>query len=533
MEMFKLLMSSSKKTFTKSVAFVALITGMQVFLPLSVRWMISRVEEMQSYQMLAVFLIGYAVLLLMNNLLNVGWTYTLDELGGEVLQEIRMNLYKSLYSARYEEILKIGKEKIKHILYMDTLNIYSSLSVHAMQVMSNTFLIIVFLLVSAWINPLLSLILLIASIIGFMISMLSRKSISDASMKVNLQMKADNKLTNEYVDAIELAKTNALVTYFQKKENDGLWKFIHTAMKADKVLVFLKKVITDFHQWVSVGVSAFLAISMYGKVSAGDLVYYIFVSEIVLNTSQSIESSIYTMIHMMPSFENVKHILDLSEPDGEKEIEKIEGISFDDVAFSYQEGTPIFNHFSAHFQQGDIIRVEGENGSGKSTFVKLLIGLLHPSQGTVRINGIPIEEIAPDKLWDQIVYIDQDEIILNDSVKEYLQTMAGRKLGQDEIQQLKQKVHFDEDIEDITENGKSLSGGQRKKLLLMKLLLRYERASVMILDEIEAGLDLESKKLVRQIEEEILKQKKDAIVFKITHEENGGIYNKTLHLTSE
>jgi hypothetical protein len=61
---------------------------------------------------------------------------------------------------------------------------------------------------------------------------------------------------------------------------------------------------------------------------------------------------------------------------------------------------------------------------------------------TERINEIPIEEIAPDKLWDQIVHIDQDE-----------------------IQQLKQK--------------------------------------------------------------------KDAIVFKITHEENGGIYNKILHLTSK
>lgn len=531
MEMFRLILSRSKKAFFRSVCFVLFITGMQIILPLSVRWIVQVVAERQSMQFLLACILGYSILLLVNNLLNVGWTYTLDLLGGEVLQGIRMDLYSALERAEYGKILQIGKEKIKNICYMDTLNLFSSVSVHAMQVLSNTFLIIVFLLISSWINPWLSLVLLIASVLGFLLSMVSRKTISNASMKVNQQMKADNKITNEYVDAIELVKTNELEDYFQDKGKAGLWDFIHTAIQADRVLVFLKKLITDFHQLVSVGISAFLAMSMQGELMAGDLVYYMFVTDIVLSTSQTIETSIYTMLHMAPSFENINQLLEIEEPVGTKTIPRVDRISFEEVSFRYGANhQPVLRGLSAEFRQGDIVRIVGENGSGKSTFLKLLVNLLHPDQGSVKLNGIPIQEISPSILRKEILYIDQDEIFLNDTVENYLNAMAGRKLSSIEIADLKKKVSFDEGITQITENGRSLSGGQRKKLLLMKLLLRYQEASVIILDEIEAGLDWQSKELVLQIEEDIFQQKRDCLVFKITHAEDAGAYNKTVRV---
>ena len=91
-----------------------------------------------------------------------------------------------------------------------------------MQIISNIFLIFIFLLVSFFINQWLSLVLLLSSILGFFLSMASRKPIAAASMKVNLKMKEDNKVTNEYIDAMELLKTNELEYYFREKGKSSL-----------------------------------------------------------------------------------------------------------------------------------------------------------------------------------------------------------------------------------------------------------------------------------------------------------------------
>lgn len=99
------------------------------------------------------------------------------------------------------------------------------------------------------------------------------------------------------------------------------------------------------------------------------------------------------------------------------------------------------------------------------------------------------------------------------------------------MKMLKKEVHFDEAIEMIADNGRSLSGGQRKKLLMMKLLLKYRTSSVIILDELEAGLDAATKEIVMEIEERIVKEKKDCIIFKITHEfKENPIFTKVVKL---
>lgn len=93
-----------------------------------------------------------------------------------------------------------------------------------------------------------------------------------------------------------------------------------------------------------------------------------------------------------------------------------------------------------------------------------------------------------------------------------------------------EKVKFDSDIKDIKDGGNSLSGGQRKKLMLMKLLLRKE-ASVIIIDEIEAGMDKETLKIWRNIEQNLIKKSNAPIIFKISHNEDDcNMYNKEINL---
>lgn len=515
---FKNIIIKNKFIFFKSILLVFLLIGLQVFLPLLMRKIISQVSINQSFSFLVLCIFIYAIFILFYNIIDVKWMKFLDKLGGIILEGVRCDLYNAITNANYENLLLIGKEKLKNILYMDTLNIFSSIACHSIQICVNLLLVLVFLVISACIDLKLTLVLLIASIIGFLISMFSRKPISNASMKVNIKMKEDNKTLNEYIDALELAKTNVLDDYFIKKNKESLWSFINTSIKADNTLVFLKDLVTGFHQVVSLCIASFLSMTMQGG-SVGDLVFYLFVSNMVLDISQQIESSIYSLIKLIPSFKNVNYILDLRKCGGDEPISSIETIEFKDVTFNYDgnENTIIYKK-NAIFKRGDIIRITGSNGGGKSTFVKLLQGLLYPKAGDVLLNGVSTKDININYLKKQILYIDQDEIILNDDIKNYLEAVSGQSISEYQLKELESIVRFDETIASISENGRSLSGGQRKKLLMIKLLLKYNLVSVIILDELEAGLDVETKNIVAQLEKDIIKENKDFIFFKITHE---------------
>lgn len=525
------LLLKNKKELYISCSFVLILITIQTFLPLSMRWIISEVNIRQSYLFLIVCLLIYAVFLLIYNFINIGWYMSLDILGGKILQNIREDLCNAISKSSYEKLLLIGKEKLKNILYMDTLNIFSCVAVQSINIIANTMLIAVFLIVSVYINIKLTLVLFIAFIIGFIISILSRKPIANSAMKVNVKMKEDNKTLSEFIDALELVKTNELNDYFINKNNKSLWNFINTSLKADKIQIFLKNIIVEFHQIVTLAISAILSLTMNSS-TFEDIVYYLFVTNMVLDTSRSLEESIYSLIKMLPSFKNVQDILSLEKTSMDEQIETIEKIEFKNVSFFYENNRKIIlDNKNCIIKKGDVIRVIGVNGGGKSTFVKLIVGLLSSKSGQILINDKPISTISQNCLKSQILYVDQDEIILNDNVKNYIEAISGQTVSTSLLNELIEKVKFDVNIQNIRENGRSLSGGQRKKLLLIKLLMKYKKSSVIILDEIEAGLDEETKAIVLEVQNDIIKNNKDCIIFKITHEsKDDNIYTTTIEI---
>lgn len=529
-ELAKKVIGTNRAIFIKSMLFVLLMTAVQAIIPLVMRDMLARIELAGGVWLLVIFIMAYAGMQLISNVVSVGWYYTLDKLGGYVLEGIRTDLCRAVFAADYQELMRYGRDKLKHTFYMDTINVYSSISMQSIMILSNLVLIIVFLAVSAYFNAMLTLVLALAGVAGFLISMLSRKPIAGASIKVNKKMKEDNGTLNECIDAIELIKTNELSEYFVEKCRNSVWSFIDTATRADMPMMFLKNLSTNFHQVVSFAVAGFLTMTVKGA-SAGDLVYYLFVSNIVLETSQTIEGAVYTLMKNSASFENVAKLSNLKPVGGSREIDGIENIAFEDVSFSYGGEHQVLSHKNLYMERGDVIRVAGGNGAGKSTILKLIAGLLHADGGRILINGVPMEELSPACLRKDICYINQDEILLNGSVKNYLEIISGTKVSDDRLREFRNLIRLDDSVAEITGNGMSLSGGQRKKLLMLKLLLRCEEASVILIDEIEAGLDIETQEILTDLEREILRRKRDGIILKISHfPQMEGIYTKTIEL---
>ena len=203
----------------------------------------------------------------------------------------------------------------------------------------------------------------------------------------------------------------------------------------------------------------------------------------------------------------------MDQPDTGEKIGRIREIEFRDVGFAYR-GTKqkVLSGKNYRFQQGDIVRISGANGSGKSTFVKLLTGLLRPTEGEILLNGIPSGEVSPDSLKNEILYISQDEIFLNGTVHSYLEAMLNRPVSEEELRRVREEVQLDASVTEIAGCGLSMSGGQRKKVLMMRLLLGSQNVSVLILDELEAGLDVDAKAHLTCLKKNLVEKRKDAVI---------------------
>ncbi len=521
----------AKKQFAAVIVYVLAITALEASLTVLMSRIISEAEIRGTIAFLLMALGGFLVLLLLDCLLSIGKYRAQDRLGGAFLEAMRTDMYQAVEKADYQSLISIGKDKLKHIFYSDVLDVFRIVGNYIGYILLNLVLLISFLIVSAFVNAKLAVFLLVAAIVGFAISWLSRRLIMKRSAGVNQMMKADHAELNDFVDSIELVKTHSLGDYFVERQKRSLWGFINASLDADAVMVGLNTLSTNYYQLIYLGVAAFLSMTVNGS-DAGSLAFFLFATQKIISYSSNLETAVYMVMRMAPAFGNVNKIFETKQEDGDKEISGIDKIELKNVSFSYNGGDDyVIKNQSQVFEKGDIVRLSGANGSGKSTYVKLLVNLLKPTEGELLVNGMPAEEIRRESLYKHILYISQDEILLNDSAKNYIEEITGIKLSDGDFSNLLKQVDLPEDLPDIEMGGKNLSGGQRKKLMLINLILRWQGSSVIILDELENALDAGTREFAGELLDTIYKDRANHIIFRISHIDDGTVaVNKQISL---
>ena len=174
-----------------------------------------------------------------------------------------------------------------------------------------------------------------------------------------------------------------------------------------------------------------------------------------------------------------------------------ESVEFKNVSFSYDgAGQKALQDINITIKAGDKISIVGCNGSGKSTFIKLLLGLYRPSTGEILINGIPSENWKVDELrklfspvfqdYGVFGYAISDNIAMSETIDEKSMNEAMEKAG------IMEKINALAEGKDtyigrrINENGVELSGGERQKIALARAF--YKNGPILILDEPTAAL---------------------------------------------
>lgn len=216
----------------------------------------------------------------------------------------------------------------------------------------------------------------------------------------------------------------------------------------------------------------------------------------------------------------VVELLDIGELPNLVMIDEVNEISFENINFSYTEGKrKIFEDFNFVIRKGTHLEIIGESGSGKSTFLKLLLGIEEAESGVIKVNGINIKNISFQSLAEKIGIIEQESYLFNLSIRENL-FYAKENATEEEIRNACEKARIFEYIESlpegldtlIGENGVKLSGGQRQRLILARLFLK--KPDIIIMDEATSALDSENERFIL---DEIYALTIDKMFIVITH----------------
>ena len=178
-------------------------------------------------------------------------------------------------------------------------------------------------------------------------------------------------------------------------------------------------------------------------------------------------------------------------------------ITFNDVTFVYHEGLQVFEHLDVTIEPKQQVGLVGFSGSGKSTFVNLILRLFELQGGAINIDGQNILNVTQDSLRENVSMIPQDPQLFHRSLMENIR--YGRlDASDDEVIEAAKKAHAHEFILQtemkyeslVGERGVKLSGGQRQRIAIARAILKD--SPILILDEATSSLDSVTEKKIQQ-----------------------------------
>lgn len=166
------------------------------------------------------------------------------------------------------------------------------------------------------------------------------------------------------------------------------------------------------------------------------------------------------------------------------------------------EARRILNGLTLEIRQGQTIGIVGRSGSGKSTWLRCVLRLIHPAGGEVLVGGVPIRVLSREDIGKTIGYVSQVPFVFSGTVAENISYGCGN-VSPEQIQEAARQAHIHEEIlqmskaydTPLTERGGNLSGGQRQRIALARMFLK--NPPVLILDEGTSALDNISERRVR------------------------------------
>jgi ATP-binding cassette subfamily B protein len=305
--------------------------------------------------------------------------------------------------------------------------------------------------------------------------------------------------TTESLRNIELVKSLGLADQEVVRLNATTEKILKLELKKVKYIRSL-----SFIQGTTVNLlrTCILFMMLYliftQKITVGQFFSLLFYSFFIFGPLQELGNIINVFRETEVSLINFRKILDTPKdpkPPAPYPLEDIEKLEFDGVSFMHQSAsTPALTDISFTVHRGETIAFVGPSGAGKTTLVKLLVGLYPPRAGRILYNGIQSDTVDLDRLRERIGFVTQDAQLFSGTIRENLLFVNPQATDAECFDVLhKAAAHTllaraDKGLDTVIgEGGVKVSGGEKQRLSIARALLRNPH--LLVFDEATSSLD--------------------------------------------
>lgn len=238
-----------------------------------------------------------------------------------------------------------------------------------------------------------------------------------------------------------------------------------------------------------------------GSISYGTMTMFLQLATTLRSAFSSLVSQVQQAVTVFTSAGRIMAVEELPAEctqvpaglEGEQQL----GLALRQVSFRYQTGEPVLCAFDFTARPGETIAVTGPSGEGKTTLLRLLLGLVSPSEGTAQLLGAD-GAVYPISAGTRMAfsYVPQGNSIISGTVADNLRLLAPEANQEEMVQALKIACawefvsQFPEGLEHKLSGDRGISEGQAQRLAVARALLC--KAPILLLDEATSGLDLET-----------------------------------------
>ena len=356
-------------------------------------------------------------------------------------------------------------------------------------------------------------IITLLTLIYYLISLKVKKELNTNGKKITISYPSQLKSVNEGLGSIREVLLNNSQNFYLNifKKTDQLIKNLQAKNKflADSP----KFVIEGFSLIILITIPFYLKnnLSNFNFIlpSLGVIVFSL---QKLLPAIQNIYTSWAIIQSKSPS---LRKIFDLLEQKVEFDFKNIKlspikfknSITLENVDFKYKNSKSVLKNINLIIKKGELIGIKGVTGSGKTTLINILMGLLNPSSGSFYIDNLNISESDSEKYkysWMKKIALVPQDIYLTDN--SFIENIAfgvpNNEINFKLVKECAKKSLIESFINEsrngyrtiIGEKGIKLSGGQRQRIAIARAL--YKKAEVIILDEATSALDTKTEELV-------------------------------------
>ena len=446
-------------------------------------------------------------------------TYITNLLGQSVIKDLRMKVYNHILSlnSSFFDKSKVGMLVTRSVSDVETVsNFFSQGFISIIGDLAQIITVLIIMFATSWKLTLISLSVLPILLVA---SEFFRRGVRVSFQKVRAQVSLLNSFVQEQIVGMEVVQ----VFGKEDQEFEKFEKINRGHLDAFKRSIFHYAVyfpIVDILSSLALGLIIWWSAGYPTEASAGLITAFILYVNLIFRPIRFIADRFNTMQMGVVSSERIFELIDNELPVEKKgsTITSIKGdISFESVWFAYVNDEYVLKDINFHLAQGKSLAIVGATGAGKSSVISLITRLYNIQKGTIKIDGIDVQELELESLRKQVGVVLQDVFLFAGNIEENI-NLKNTSITEEQMRAAARSIdalEFIENLEggwkyDVMERGSTLSVGQRQLISFIRAMAA--NPSVLILDEATSSVDSETEELIQAATAKLMKGRTSIVI---------------------